>query len=185
MDRPPPRSVILGVTGASGAPIALKLFHELARRELTIHLIFSNTARHIFASETATRPELAPLLAGVSELKAKTEFHSPDDFAAPIASGSNPWDAMVVCPASMGTLARIAAGNPASERLHELFGFQRIGVLSRIGWKLGRWHDLGFWQLTLRDDDDAPAPIRPVSEVLRSLEDTAETKGGRPAGKPA
>lgn len=63
-------------------------------------------------------------------------------------------------------LAAIAIPNAASERLHEAFGFRRVGVLSRIGWKFDRWHDVAFWQLTLRDDGSAPEPIKPVTEAM-------------------
>lgn len=62
-------------------------------------------------------------------------------------------------------LAVIAVPNPASERLHERFGFQRVGTLERVGWKLGRWHDVVYWQCILRDGDDEPAPLKTVDEV--------------------
>ena len=43
----------------------------------------------------------------------------------------------------------IALPNPGSVALHEKLGFARIGVLSEVGWKLGRWVDVGHWQLML------------------------------------
>jgi phosphinothricin acetyltransferase len=62
-------------------------------------------------------------------------------------------------------LAGIALPNPASVRLHESFGFRRVGVFERVGRKFDRWHDVGYWQLALRDDDAPPAPLRPVRDV--------------------
>jgi phosphinothricin acetyltransferase len=62
-------------------------------------------------------------------------------------------------------LAGIASPNPPSERLHAAFGFNRCGTFHRVGWKFGRWHDVGYWELRLRDDDIAPEAIRPVGEV--------------------
>ena len=59
----------------------------------------------------------------------------------------------------------IAIPNPASERLHEKFNFHRVGVLERVGWKLGRWHDVAYWQLVLEEGDNDPAPIKKVHEV--------------------
>jgi phosphinothricin acetyltransferase len=46
--------------------------------------------------------------------------------------------------------AGITLPNPASVALHETCGFEPIGVYPRIGWKLGSWHDVGWWQRELR-----------------------------------
>lgn len=46
-------------------------------------------------------------------------------------------------------LGLIALPNEPSVRLHERFGFRRAGVLEEVGWKLGRFIDVGFWQLKL------------------------------------
>jgi phosphinothricin acetyltransferase len=56
--------------------------------------------------------------------------------------------------------AGIALPNPASVALHEAVGFEPLGVYRRVGFKLGAWHDVGWWQLTLRAHDAAPdAPL--------------------------
>lgn len=57
--------------------------------------------------------------------------------------------------------AGIALPNPASVAIHEAFGFEPVGVYRRVGWKFDAWHDVGWWQLSLRADTDAPK--RPVS----------------------
>jgi phosphinothricin acetyltransferase len=49
--------------------------------------------------------------------------------------------------------AGIALPNPASVALHEALGFESIGVFRKIGWKLGRWHDVGWWGKRLREGD--------------------------------
>ena len=43
----------------------------------------------------------------------------------------------------------IALPNPASIALHEKLGFSKIGQFREIGWKLGRWVDVGYWELVL------------------------------------
>jgi L-amino acid N-acyltransferase YncA len=43
----------------------------------------------------------------------------------------------------------IALPNAASIALHEKFGLRRVGLLSEVGFKFGRWIDVGYWQLTL------------------------------------
>lgn len=48
-------------------------------------------------------------------------------------------------------LAVIASPNPASEALHASFGFERVGLLPEVGFKLGRWIDTAFWALRLDD----------------------------------
>lgn len=41
----------------------------------------------------------------------------------------------------------IAQPNETSIKLHENFGFKKIGLFSEVGWKLGRWVDVGYWEL--------------------------------------
>jgi L-amino acid N-acyltransferase YncA len=57
--------------------------------------------------------------------------------------------------------AGITLPNPASLGLHESLGFRAVGVNREIGWKEGRWLDVGWWQLEL-----APAPSGPPAEPL-------------------
>ncbi len=54
--------------------------------------------------------------------------------------------------------AGITLPNQASVALHEAVGFQAVGVYRRIGWKNGRWHDVGWWQRELVPPGDAPPP---------------------------
>lgn len=63
-------------------------------------------------------------------------------------------------------VAGITTPNEGSVRLHERFGFRRIGTLERVGWKHGAWRNVGSWQrLVGPQDDSQPRPVRPVSEV--------------------
>ena len=52
--------------------------------------------------------------------------------------------------------AGIALPNEASVALHESLGFKAVGVYHNVGFKLGRWHDVGWWELHLRQHDTAP-----------------------------
>ena len=67
----------------------------------------------------------------------------------------------------MTLIAGITSPNPSSERLHTAAGFERCGTFRRAGWKSGRWHDVGYWDLQLQDEDTAPRPLRPVDAVWR------------------
>ena len=59
--------------------------------------------------------------------------------------------------------AGIAQPNDASNGLHEAFGFRRAGHYRRVGWKLGAWHDVDWWQLDLLGPDDEADPPRPIA----------------------
>ena len=61
--------------------------------------------------------------------------------------------------------AAIALPNDASVKLHEKLGFKPIGVYRSVGHKLGRWHDVGWWQLALRESGSSPSPPLPVRDV--------------------
>lgn len=54
--------------------------------------------------------------------------------------------------------AGVTLPNEASVGLHESFGFAPVGVYRRVGFKHGRWHDVGWWQLDLV----APSDVRPA-----------------------
>lgn len=97
------RKIILAITGASGSIYALKLLETLKQLKSPpeeVAVILSDTAKEIWVAETGEK--------FVSEYPAK-EFNNKT-FYAPFASGSSTYDTMIICPASMGTLGRIANG---------------------------------------------------------------------------
>lgn len=53
----------------------------------------------------------------------------------------------------------ITLPNDGSVRLHERLGFQHVGTVRHAGHKLGAWHDVGFWQLMLRDERQVPTHL--------------------------
>jgi L-amino acid N-acyltransferase YncA len=64
--------------------------------------------------------------------------------------------------------AGVTLPNPASVGLHETLGFRPVGVYRSVGWKLGAWHDVGWWQLVLQERPAAPPPPLTLAEA-RSL----------------
>lgn len=112
----PPQKLILALTGASGMPYGFRLLECLLQSQIQVYLLYSQAAQWVAKEEQnltlPSRPsETEHLLS--ERFKAKpgqlTVF-SRDDWSAPIASGSNTADAMVICPCSMGTLAAVAQG---------------------------------------------------------------------------
>ena len=100
-----PNCIIVGVTGGSGARLAVRLLEALASAGREVHLVVSGAGRKVLAHETGRTPEdLAGLGGG------RFHLHTPDDLFAPIASGSFRAGGMVIVPCSMKTLAGVAAG---------------------------------------------------------------------------
>jgi phosphinothricin acetyltransferase len=66
--------------------------------------------------------------------------------------------------------AGVTLPNAASVGLHESLGFRPVGVYARVGYKRGAWHDVGWWQLPLRERAGAPAEPLAVGALRRSVE---------------
>jgi phosphinothricin acetyltransferase len=65
-------------------------------------------------------------------------------------------------------VAVIALPNDARVALHRSLGYEHVGTLKNLGYKLGEWRDVTFWQRNNGDPSMPPDPIRPVSEVVAS-----------------
>jgi 4-hydroxy-3-polyprenylbenzoate decarboxylase len=97
------RKIILAITGASGSIYAEKLLMKLYHLEIPpseIAVVFSDTAKEIWLAETGNK-----FTPGHS-----AKEYNNKSFYAPFASGSSSFDTMIICPASMGTIGRIANG---------------------------------------------------------------------------
>ena len=92
--------ILVAITGASGALYAQRLLDNLDSRTHEIHVVLSNYAPQVIAEE----------LPGGLRLPDGVKTHNIKSMNAPFASGSNPPDAMVVIPCTMGTMGRIAHG---------------------------------------------------------------------------
>ncbi|MDB4991319.1 MAG: GCN5-related N-acetyltransferase [Myxococcaceae bacterium] len=66
--------------------------------------------------------------------------------------------------------AGITLPNAASVSLHESFGFVAVGRTPAVGYKLGAWHDVGYWQLALRARQGTPAPTCRLSQLCRDTQ---------------
>jgi phosphinothricin acetyltransferase len=64
-------------------------------------------------------------------------------------------------------VAGVTLPNPASVRLHEKMGFQKVGHFPGVGYKAGAWLDVGWWQLLLGPENGRPPDPRPFPSVQR------------------
>jgi 4-hydroxy-3-polyprenylbenzoate decarboxylase len=106
------KSLIIGMSGASGAPYALCLIEELLKQGHDVHLIVTEAGWRVLKEEhdwdIQRREKL--FFERFGHLKGNLIYHPLRDIGASIASGSYHVDGMVVIPCSMGTLAKIAQG---------------------------------------------------------------------------
>lgn len=100
------------MTGASGAPYAVRLMRALNEADVPVGLIVSRTGWRLLAEELGISSE-AELRAASGPWR-RVVLYGDDDRGATPASGSAPSRGMVVCPCSMGTLASIAQGTTRS-----------------------------------------------------------------------
>jgi flavin prenyltransferase len=110
------RSIVIAITGASGAIYATRTLAALLERECHIELVVSDYGRRLLRDELGDGAAIDKLMDYLSEtygdgVRAGTyTLHSNKDLGAKIASGSQDCDAMVIVPCSMKTLAGVAHG---------------------------------------------------------------------------
>ncbi|MBL8978526.1 MAG: UbiX family flavin prenyltransferase [Gemmatimonadetes bacterium] len=105
--------VVLAITGASGAPYAVRLVEVLVRNRVPTWLIVSSHGWRLLQEETGIADEAGLRAATGGDWAAVTVFTDQDRGARP-ASGSAPTAGMVICPCSMGTVAAVAHGTSRS-----------------------------------------------------------------------
>ncbi len=112
--------MLLGITGASGAVYGVRCAALLLEKGVDLHILVSATGWEILSSEVGNGKLPGSLdarkgwLGRLIPTSRPFRLHAEDDFRIPFASGSNPPDAMIVAPCSMGTLGRIAHGVSSS-----------------------------------------------------------------------
>lgn len=111
-----PATIAVAFTGASGMPYGVRLVECLLGAGKNVWLLYSQVAQIVARQEMdlelPSRPaEVEAQLSRRFDARAgQLRVFGREEWFAPLASGSNPADAMVVCPCTMGTLASIAAG---------------------------------------------------------------------------
>ena len=116
MVRADPLRVVVAITGASGALYAVRLLKAGLELGLSLDVVASDYGKRLLIEEcelnlkTGTIESWLDARYGARERTGSLRQHSPHDLGSVLASGSQRWDAMVVIPCSMKTLAAIAHG---------------------------------------------------------------------------
>lgn len=117
------KTITLAMTGASGAPYALRLLDCLVAADVRVYLMLSGAARVVLATESdiavpaQTQAAAEFFCARSGARPGQIEVFGKEQWLSPVASGSAAPRQMVVCPCSTGTLSAIATG--ASDNLIE------------------------------------------------------------------
>lgn len=110
------KTITVALTGASGMPYGIRLLEILLQQGHQVYLLYSQAAQIVAQQEMAltlsTRPkETEAFLNNYFSIEpGLLRVFGREEWFAPVASGSNPADAMVICPCTMGTLSAVAAG---------------------------------------------------------------------------
>src|ERR1700751_592303 len=111
-----PRTITLAFTGASGLPYGLRLLKCLLASDSRVFLVYSAAAQVVARHEAdltlpaQPRAATALLAERYRARPGQLTVFGREDWLSPIASGSNPADAMAICPCSMGPVGALAAG---------------------------------------------------------------------------
>lgn len=103
MQQPNKHKIVIAITGASGsiyAKVLLQKLQDLKDQIETVGIVMSDNAKDVWKFE----------LGNSDYEKLPFTIYNKSDFFAPFASGSAKYNTMIICPCSMGTLARIASG---------------------------------------------------------------------------
>src|SRR5437016_5996481 len=103
--------IVMGITGASGAPYAVRLLEKLVTAHRSVSLIVSKYGMRLLETESGIGSmDALRDFVGKDGWDSCVEIFSNEDRGAPPASGSGLTAGMIVCPCSMGTLSAIAVG---------------------------------------------------------------------------
>lgn len=113
----PSPTICLALTGASGMPYGIRLLECLLAAGCRVQLLYSKAAQIVAKQEMGLELPSQPAAVRAALLArfgmavtGQLEVYGREEWFAPVASGSNPPEVMVICPCTMGTLAAIAQG---------------------------------------------------------------------------
>ncbi|ATE65107.1 GNAT family N-acetyltransferase [Rhizorhabdus dicambivorans] len=150
------RSVVtFELTPPDAAEIAARIGHVLPRYPFLVAEQEGRIAGYAYAGKLYERP-------AYRWAAETTVYVAPDRHRQGV--GQTLYSVLIASLAAQGfqtAIGKITLPNLASVALHEAFGFVRCGILSRVGYKQGGWHDVGIYQLELGTRPARPEETRP------------------------
>jgi 4-hydroxy-3-polyprenylbenzoate decarboxylase len=110
------KTITLAFTGASGLPYGLRLLETLLQSGVRVHLVYTQAAQIVakqemdFILSSRAQDTEKMFQERFGQFSGELKVFGIQDWFAPMASGSNPGDGMVICPCTMGMLGKIAGG---------------------------------------------------------------------------
>lgn len=102
------KRIIIGITGASGSIYAIRLIEELLNQKIFVHIICTDTGKEVMKYETSM--DIDNWVENLKIQYTHVNLENIHNLFSGVASGSYRFDAMIILPCSMGTLAEISTG---------------------------------------------------------------------------
>lgn len=102
------KKIVIGITGASGSIYAKRLIEVLVKEGIQINVIATEKGKQVFEYELSLN--LDSWIKNLSENYKNIKLEDNNNLFSGVASGSNKYDAVIILPCSMGTLAEISHG---------------------------------------------------------------------------
>ncbi len=100
--------MVVGITGASGSVYAVRLIEELLQRGIYLHIICTDNGRKVMQYETGL--DIAEWVQELGKKYTHVRLEDVDNLFSTVASGSSKFDAVIILPCSMATLAETSSG---------------------------------------------------------------------------
>ena len=102
------KKIVIGITGASGSIYAKRMIEVLASQDITVHVISTDTGKKVFHYEIGIK--LESWILELQKTYPHVKLEDNQNLFAGVASGSYGFDAVIILPCSMGTMAEISHG---------------------------------------------------------------------------
>lgn len=102
------KKIVVGITGASGSIYAKRLIEVLLNEEIYVNIVATEKGKQVFKYELSL--DLDSWVKDLTRDYKNVKLENNDNLFAGVASGSNKYDAVIILPCSMGTLAEISHG---------------------------------------------------------------------------
>jgi 4-hydroxy-3-polyprenylbenzoate decarboxylase len=102
------KKIVIGITGASGSIYSVRLIEELLKKGIFVHIICTENGKKVMKFETDL--DIDEWIINLKEKYNHVSLEDINNLFSGVASGSFKFDAMIILPCSMGTLAEISNG---------------------------------------------------------------------------